>query len=110
MANPIPYNVQCALTGEILTEWSQVTPIHQFSKSIKGSRVYFLHIDKTQPEVAELLETIRNAQTTLWEIHNQSPTSLRGKALLEADQEVAESISDGDSMNEMSERDLVEVE
>lgn len=79
MPKPVPYEVIDAITGRQLTEWSEMTPVHYYSTKANGVKTSFLHLDKTQPKVAELLQVIRNAQAQLWELHNQSPTSLKGK-------------------------------
>lgn len=79
MAKQVPYEVIDAITGRQLTEWSEMTPVHYYSTKANGVKTSFLHLDKTQPQVADLLQVIRNAQAQLWDLHNQSPTSLQGK-------------------------------
>lgn len=79
MASNVPYEVICAQTGAQLTEWSQMAVTHGYSATQGKSRPYFLHLDKTDTEVAEQLRIIADAQSKLWEMHDESPTSLKGK-------------------------------
>jgi hypothetical protein len=84
MASQVPYDVVCGVSGETLTEWREMSPIYYYSKSSNASKTSFLHLDNSLPQVRELLDTIKNAQAELWELHNQSPTSLRGKERAES--------------------------
>ena len=79
MASNVPYEVICAQTGAQLTEWSQMAVTHAYSATQGKSRPYFLHLDKTDDDVAEQLRIIADAQSKLWEMHDESPTSLKGK-------------------------------
>jgi len=79
MAKEVPYEVICGKTGVQLTEWSEMSVHHAYSTAQKASRPYFLHLDKTNPEVAEQLNKIREAQSKLWEFHDESPTSFKSK-------------------------------
>ena len=85
MAKTVPYEVVCGITGETLTEWREMTPVYYFSKKAGTAKTSFLHLDKSQPQVVNLLKIIADAQGQLWEMHNASPTSLQGKQALAED-------------------------
>ncbi len=93
MASNVPYEVICAQTGAQLTEWSQMAVTHGYSATQGKSRPYFLHLDKTDTEVAEQLRIIADAQSKLWELHDASPTSLKGKENVEKQLAMASTVN-----------------
>jgi hypothetical protein len=108
MASEVPYEVICAITGVQLTEWSQMSVHHAYSATQKKSRPYFLHLDKTQPEVAEELRKIAEAQSRLWEMHDASPTSYKNKENAEKQLAMANASASYDNSEILDELDAIE--
>ena len=108
MATNVPYEVICAQTGVQLTEWSQMAVTHGYSATQGKSRPYFLHLDKTDTEVAEQLRIIADAQSKLWELHDASPTSLKGKENAEKQLAMANVSASYDNSEILDELDAIE--
>jgi len=67
----------CGVTGKELPFEDRLQPaMPRYSKTKKTTNTMWLHLDKTEPTVAALLEQKYQAEKQLLELHNQSPTSL----------------------------------
>ena len=108
MASKVPYEVICGKTGVQLTEWSEMSVHHAYSATQGKSRPYFLHLDKTDTEVAEQLRIIADAQSKLWELHDASPTSLKGKENAEKQLAMANVSASYDNSEILDELDAIE--
>jgi len=67
----------CGVTGKELPFEDRLQPgMPRYSKRKGTTDTMWLHLDKTEPTVAALLEQKYNAEKQLLVLHNQSPTSL----------------------------------
>ena len=67
----------CGVTGrELKFEDKLQAGMPRYSKTKKATTTMWLHLDKTEPTVAALLQQKYDAEKQLLELHNQSPTSL----------------------------------
>lgn len=108
MASEVPYEVICASTGALLTEWSQMAVIHNYSAKEGKSRPYFLHISKDVEEAKKQLDIISAAQDVLWELQDASPTSLASKENAEKQLAMANASVSYDNSEILDELDAIE--
>ena len=70
----LKYEVICGVTDKLITDGADQPRMHYYSKN-KGNTTTWLHLDKNEPEVAELIKQKEDAEKGLWNLHNQSPTA-----------------------------------
>jgi len=67
----------CGVTGrELKFEDRLQAAMPRYSKTKKATTTMWLHLDKTNPQVKDLLDKRYAIDKELLELHNQSPTSL----------------------------------
>ena len=67
----------CGVTGrELKFEDKLQAGMPRYSKTKKATTTMWLHLDKTEPTVKDLLDQKFAIEKQLLELHNQSPTSL----------------------------------
>jgi hypothetical protein len=78
------YEVICGVTGKLITDGSQQPRIHYFSKNKGKATTTWLHLDKDEPQVAELMRAKKEIEDKLWALHNTSPTAFVNQNRTEA--------------------------
>tara|TARA_R110002012_G_scaffold289145_1_gene482101 strand:- start:6787 stop:7095 length:309 start_codon:yes stop_codon:yes gene_type:complete len=70
----------CGVSGKTLSTYSDCTAVNWYSTKSKKVVTTFLSLDNENPEVKALTDTIGDAISALFELHNQSPTVQAYKA------------------------------
>ena len=72
--------VICGVSGKTLSTYSELTAVNWYSSKSKKAVTSFLNLDNSNPEVKALTDTINDAISALFVLHNQSPTVIARKA------------------------------
>lgn len=72
--------VICGVSGKTLNTYSELTAVNWYSSKSKKAVTSFLNLDNSNPEVKALTDTINDAISALFVLHNQSPTVIARKA------------------------------
>lgn len=81
MSKPLKFGpVVCGVSGKTLSTYSELTAVNWYSSKTKKAVTSFLNLDNSNPEVKALTDTINDAISALFKLHNQSPTVIARKA------------------------------